>query len=525
MARAAHWGRAEGADVALAAATLNAVGAALAAWLLSRLCWGDADRPRWARAVLCAVLPAGVLTGGALAGYFAFSSMLYSALTLLLFAVALEARGRALVAIPVLGVTLALFRPDGVVVGAAFVVIGLWPASSTRLLGRYLAASAGCAGIGLLYFAWRWAYFGVLLPLPLVVKQHGSVDVDAGSLWSLLPGLGDHLRWLMDPQGPLLVIAGLAVLLAYGRLWRNTDIKRMLIFLLPLAGLVAVLAFAVQSQNVQWRFQAPVQLVLVYALLYAAGRAMKTKRGPVPRFLIVGLTVASVVPSWGSGLNDLRLHLRGQWNTYLEAFAPRFGPHMDGDSVIALTEAGILPYFTSAQVVDMVGLNNAETALRPRDVSYVRGLNPDMIFFHHAGTLENDALVGQTDNSSRVLEISPATLRRALRPSLRGLIQRRVETYADSGLRTTEYAAVLLTQFLIDAAEDYEILSVDFKGNQDFVHVYGLKRDWPLRRQARETLYSSMEPENYLSYLDARPLGDEVQPDRAAHGRYGFAPF
>ncbi|MCI0439706.1 MAG: hypothetical protein L0177_11345, partial [Chloroflexi bacterium] len=352
-----------GADVALAAAALNALGAALAGWLLGGLCWGDAHRPNWARAPLCAVLPAVFLTGGALAAYRGFSSMLYSALALLVFAIAVEARGRALLAIPVLGLTLALFRPDGAIVGVAFVLIGLWAAQSARLLGRYLTTSTICAVVGLLYFAWRWNYFGLPLPLPLYVKQ--QVSTDATGWWSYLPGLRDHWKWLMDAQGPLLILVGLSALLVHARFWQDAAIKRMLVFLFPLAGLLAALAFAVQSQNVQWRFQAPVQLALVYSLLYVAGRAIHARPGLVARSFVVGLAVAVVVPSYWAGLKDVRLLLRGARNVYLEAFAPRFGPHMSEDMVIALTEAGIVPYFTRARVVDMVGLNSADMALRP----------------------------------------------------------------------------------------------------------------------------------------------------------------
>lgn len=488
-----------GADVALAAAALNALGAALAGWLLGGLCWGDA-RPNWARALLCAVLPAVFLTGGALAAYFGFSSMLYSALTLLLFAIAVEARGRAVLAIPVLGLTLALFRPDGAIVGAAFVLIGLWAAQPARLLGRYLTTSTLCAVVGLLYFAWRWNYFGLPLPLPLYVKQY--VSADATGWWSYLPGLRDHWRWLMDPQGPKLILVGLAALLVYARFWHDAAIKRMLVFLFPLAGLLAALAFALQSQNVQWRFQAPVQLVLVYSLLYVAGRAIHARPGPASRCFVVVLAVAVVAPSYWAGLKDVRLHLRGAWNVYLEAFAPRFGPYMSANTVIALTEAGIVPYFTRARVVDMVGLNSADMALRPRSVSYVRALDPDMVFFNHAGTLDNDTLTAWGGGASRVVSISPEALRQSLRPSHRGLIQRKAETYAETGLQMVEYAAVLLTQFLIESA-DYEILSVDFKGDHRYVHVYGLKKDWPLRTRALHELHSSMRPENYPSYLRA----------------------
>ncbi len=150
-----------GADVALVALMLNALGASLAGWLLGRCCWGTPRRPYWVRALLCVVLPSTLFAGGALAGYGGFSSMLYSALILLLFAIAVEAQGRGVLAIPVLGLTVSLFRPDGVVVGVVFVLLATWTAWAARQIRGYMTVSAACAVAGAGYFVWRYAYFGL----------------------------------------------------------------------------------------------------------------------------------------------------------------------------------------------------------------------------------------------------------------------------------------------------------------------------------------------------------------------------
>ena len=199
-----------GSDVALAALTLNAFGAALAGWTLAHLCWGDDHRPRWARALLALVLPSTFLAGGAIAGYWGFSSMLYSALILVLFAVAIESHGRTILFIPVLGLLVALFRPDGVIVGVPFALIGFWKAQVNRVLLPYAKVAAGCAAVGVCYAVWRWNYFGLPLPLPLYVKQNAA----AASGWSaIFPGLRQNLEWFFDGAGPHWILAGLVAVL------------------------------------------------------------------------------------------------------------------------------------------------------------------------------------------------------------------------------------------------------------------------------------------------------------------------
>ena len=247
-----------GSDVALAALTLNALGAALAGWTLAHLCWGDDHRPLWARVLFALVLPSTFLAGGAVAGYWGFSSMLYSALILVLFAVAIESYGRTILFIPVLGLLVALFRPDGVLVGVPFALIGFWKARANRVLLPYVNAAAGCAAIGVCYAVWRWNYFGLPLPLPLYVKQNAA----AASGWSaIFPGLRQNLEWFFNGIGPHWILAGLVAVLLYRRFWRDTSLIWMLTFMVPVMLLLLALAFAAQTQNLEFRFQAPAHLV------------------------------------------------------------------------------------------------------------------------------------------------------------------------------------------------------------------------------------------------------------------------
>jgi hypothetical protein len=488
------------------ALALNAVGASLAGWLIARCCWGAPQRPYWVRGLLCLVLPSTFLAGGALAGYWGFSSMLYSALILLLFSLAVEARGRTVLAIPVLCLFVSLFRPDGAFIGVTFALLALWTAWSERQFRNYLVISAACAIGGLGYFVWRWSYFGLLLPLPLYVKQNAALS-EARGLLGVLPGLESHWRWLADPTGPLPIVLGLLVALYSARFWRNQRILRLLLFMLPLAVLLAILSFAVQSQNVASRFQAPVYLVLLYALLDVAGRLIDAPETRLSRLLMIGLVSVTVMPANWAGYTKILRHRFGAWSTYLEAFAPRFGPSMGPDTVVALTEAGAVPYWTKAQIADIVGLNYPDVAIRPPTVETLRRLEPDMVFLHQAMSLANDVLIDTDAQDVKIHQISPQRLGKALRPARREIVERGPISYDQIGLLNTQYAPSVMIKFLSDS-RDYDIFVVDPKGEHSYIHIYGLSKNWSLRDEALQALRWSLQPENYRSYLEVRKLNE-----------------
>ncbi|MDB4981603.1 MAG: hypothetical protein JWM82_2355, partial [Myxococcales bacterium] len=223
-----------GIDVAIAAVMLNAAGAALLAYLLCRTLQGSGGGVAKMLAYVL-VIPVVVLSGAALAAYGGFSAMLYSALVVLLLHVVVRGGPRARLSIPFLALTLALFRPDGVVLGATFVVGGAFAAKRSAegesALRSYLFASALSGLLGIVYFAWRWHYFGLLLPLPLYVKAHPNLSEKAAPfpgwlqrVFTTFPGLGPNVEWLLG-SGVLLMcglaLGGAALVLRLDRVeWR-----------------------------------------------------------------------------------------------------------------------------------------------------------------------------------------------------------------------------------------------------------------------------------------------------------------
>ena len=284
---------------------------------------------------------------------------------------------------------------------------------------------------------------------------------------------------------------------------------RLVVFMLPVALLLAALALAAQTQNLEFRFQAPAHLVLLYALLFVAGRTIDSGRSAV-RWATIGLVLAAAMPPNLAGLGALRLQLGGTWRTYVEAFAPHFGPSMTKDTVIALTEAGAVPYWTEAQVADIVGLNYPPAALAPLTVRDLRKINPDLVFLHQGRSLMNEVLIPSPVEGRRIYAIPPERLRAALRPSRRAVLQRNATSYDDIGLLNVEYAAAVLLEYLSQST-DHDILVVDPSAHRTYVHVWGVKKDWPLREEAMKALQWSLEPDHYRPYLHVRATSAERQ--------------
>jgi hypothetical protein len=177
-----------------------------------------------------------------------FSVFLYMALILLAFVSVYKEK--YILYTPYIGLVVALFRPDGVIIGIGFALVGLYIAYKTHQTKRYMVGILFGLVVGISYFIWRYNYFGNLLPLPLYVKGHGS----------LTAGLGYNAGWVIRNLYLLLPLFFLAIF--------NKKIKHYLFLASPVILLFIVLIAATQSQNVGYRFQAPVLIISYFILFY-----------------------------------------------------------------------------------------------------------------------------------------------------------------------------------------------------------------------------------------------------------------
>jgi len=344
-----------------AAALLNGVGLALIAHVLLRIAGGI----NWVAGIALALV---VLSGGMAASLGGFSSLAYCGLFALTALAGLERRYGAMACF---GTLLCLFRPDGVVLAFGTFLAALLTADTDgRRKILHLTVPMGLVGIA--YFWWRLTYFGLWLPLPLMVKSQTAaplegLDANLEALEWYLP-LVLPLAWLAfsRQQGGRLP-AGLAVVVAG-----------------PLLLFVA-LAFAHQSQNIGNRFQFPILVGVVFGYLL-----VMRQRGNAPRAVWLALVL---LPLLGlvDGIGKLRREtgelLEPQYINALPQLLRERGFVVDN---IAVSEAGRFPYwYDVARMTDLVGLNTV-AVVQEGAASVLARLRPGLIMIHHARRFNED---------------------------------------------------------------------------------------------------------------------------------------
>jgi hypothetical protein len=446
-----------GVDVAVAAAILNALGCGACAWLFLR---GGSARVSWLELLALGWL---LCSPPAMAGYVGFGTMPFCALALWMALTCAEGSGRALACVPLAGVVLTLLRPDG-----GFLAVGFGVLAAVRLRNeparvRTFVVAALVAGlVGASYFVWRVRYFTEPLPLPMYVKRHFSGH----------PGLWATLDWGASVLPTCMLLLGVVVLArGEGRFSRREAM--LLLALLPFAVHVASFLPTTPSQNIANRFQAPATVALMcvaFRFLRARAELLLHVRPVSSAALVVAALVPGVL-----GVNTVLLEAVRP--DYLESFAPELAAAGGPAARIATTEAGNIPYWTDAMVLDLVGLNSPETARFPPTRQMLEGFGPDIVMVHPAGGLDAACMKRMLPetawNVARILgPLGPCVL-----PERASLVGRLSSPYRETHVENVVVAPVVAFDFLDAHREAYDVYVVRARTNGG-MHVYGLRRSW-----------------------------------------------
>lgn len=358
-----------GMDIGIAAAILNGLGIGLITYLLTRnLPWKGQVLSKLVAGVFFALLViTSEITYASISG---FGAAFYASISILIIHLYLNARVQTMRLLPWVSLLLGLIRPDGVIVGIIASLLALGKIWGTKYRVSYLYNMATVGVLGVVYFVWRLAYFGHVLPLPLYVKSYSA---------SALPGLWANLEYLMD-QAPLLLIAALTFALV-------RDIRTYILAFLPVIALLAALTLAHQSQNIGHRFQAPVTSALFFSLSLFLG-AYLTPVVAWKRIMVIILIIPTLAISTGDGPKIYGYLINKNNPDYMDYFPFLVRDIFTPNTKLALTEAGRMAYWTDANTYDLIGLNTSHVATRRLDIAYLVSLDPDVIFIHTAKTLK-----------------------------------------------------------------------------------------------------------------------------------------
>ena len=441
-----------GIDVGAGAGLLNAAGLALSYFAISRIARLEAA---WQHGLLAAALLVSHLTGGALGG---FSVDFYCGV----FAAACYlAVRRQYPPLALALLTLGLVRPDGVILAVGVLVavaVRDWE-GVRRALPWFLAAGALAAG----YFLWRWWYFGLMLPLPLIVKGH-TLSVLQGLHWNVLPliplaGILALTFWLRREVAPIALIMAAGPILLFG-----------------------ALTFANQLQDLSFRFQAPMTLA-VLALGFAAGRNR------------AGWLVLALIPSLTFGVRAIDREIQNLVKPdYVNYFPQLLDPLLGKDGRVAMTEAGRFSFRLDADKLDIVGLNSKVIATGGDRVQALEAFKPDLLFLHQVWTLDTSSL----DADRNWIELS--------RPQYLSLpvLDSPTNSYHTD---PTHLGAMAARQFIATTSTPYFIYAVRYRA--EFSHFYFLRAGGRLPQADFEAaLTRSFQPASikpHCAYSDGFP--------------------
>ena len=478
-----------GVDVAVAAAFLNACGCGILAAALTRLLLmrRQLSVPELATATFLACSTP--FLAGAHASCDGFSALTYSALAVSGYSLTIADGITFFLATPYAALVLGLFRPDGLILGLGLVVFAFFrKRHHPGILRRLAYHSTGAVVVGIGYFLWRWHYFGELLPLPLYVKSRGS---------GVLPGWESNRDWLLDESGmPALLAATLLVgffARSRGHLPRRVSaaLGGMLCGMLLYIGLL----FAHQSQNVDNRFQAPVFSVFEAGLLSMLGYHLSKQKTVLARGAwSLGVCLA-LLPALGHG--------RKVWPLdYLDGATVAMGDNLRGVTV-AVTEAGRLPYWTHANAIDIVGLNDRRAATKPPNPEYIASLQPDLILFHSSGILDEGSFreLPASAREGQAVLVPAAELRAAIRSPYHELMSSARRQFPLE-IPVHRLAAAALATY-VAGSKDFDVLLLRYGAG--FRHVWAIRRNRAFTATVEQVLRTSAD-RRYVSYAEAKGI-------------------
>lgn len=271
------------------------------------------------------------------APFFAFFAMVAWALALLsIVKGATAARG--------IGLGFALLatgmvRPEGVLLSGMILAAMLY-ARRREALPAVAPAVAVFASLGLVYFAWRWRYFGYPLPNPFYLKGGGHLFPD-----SLEISIGNMVR-MLAPAMPFFVLSAF-----------STNRRRAWTAFIPTVGFTLIWVLLSNENNHAMRFQYGVVPLTLLSIPYITGgletRFTWLRPGWISQTALVLLTIALANTYW-KPMTRARFDDTGLYN-----IATSLQPYHDRGYVLAVTEAGLLPYFSEWRSVDLYGLNDS----------------------------------------------------------------------------------------------------------------------------------------------------------------------
>jgi len=277
---------------------------------------------------------------------------------------------------------LGLIRPEGVLLSVLVLLAMLLKTNGRRRAVTWFLVVFGVLGTA--YFAWRRSYFGHPLPNPFYVKGGGRLHLD---------GLRSSVGFVRALVGPFWLLPLCAICF-------RRQLREAIIALLPIAGFAGVWLCVSDEMNWMGRFQyAAMPIAIISFLALVPGLKEELRRFQLDQAatytrvcLLALLALAGVRALWvheGAFSRTHRSDGRADIGKQLRQF-------QDKGYWLALTEAGLLPFYSEWNALDAGGLNDPVVAHGGRVTREQLDKHPPEIIMFHVAQDEKRRFTGQS---------------------------------------------------------------------------------------------------------------------------------
>ncbi|NOY05755.1 MAG: hypothetical protein GXO82_03845 [Chlorobi bacterium] len=266
-----------------------------------------------------------------------------------------------------------LTRPEGVLFGLA--LLAVIAVRNRKLVftkrGLLILAVTGLAGFA--YFAWRWSYFGHLLPNPFYLKHPGG---------------------LLDPQGLkyvgsfVLIYCTVPLILALVHMVRRRTPSYLVLLLVPVAVILLFYLGVNPVMGTAHRYLAPYfPLVLLIMLPVHRGffpsSPVIVPAGAALAMIVIFMATFSSIDTeareYGRGMNRANIPLGKALNAVFSE------PERQ---TLACGDAGAIPFYSGFRTIDLIGLNDVRTVREGFSADRVMRQSPDVLVLYSKNGLD-----------------------------------------------------------------------------------------------------------------------------------------
>ena len=275
------------------------------------------------------------------------------------------------------GLITGLIRPEGVILASLMLLAIILMRGLKSSISIIVIFGMVFLILGGTYFLWRWNYFGYPLPNPFYKKGEGG--------WS----------WgTFDASMLNLLQLSLPMVFAFILGFRSKETaKQTIAYMIPIFGFAAAFGLISDEMNYGARFQyATVPLMLLSWIPLVRGfkfdwlNQLQVRERAVYFVALFGLAAGLVYYSWFQNC-FLTSYQQACDRPYERDGRLEMGQMLsefrDKGYVIAVTEAGLLPYYSGWNAIDTWGLNDQFIAHNGSiTVEYLDKYKPEIIMFH-----------------------------------------------------------------------------------------------------------------------------------------------